>query len=164
MKSVFLILAAALLASCACLSHEAPAAEATPIYGWLVGNCLALPDHGVHAPRDFSLVDFEHGQQRIHGIVLRKAVGQDHCPALLPDRRDVNAASGNAFYVVKLDSRSDLGIGIVGRVPAEPLSFGHCTTSEGIRFTVTRGSHLVWSGYYYLGYDVETTCARPDDQ
>jgi hypothetical protein len=108
-------------------------------------------------------VDFTHGQRHIHGVVVRKAVDNDHCPALLPDRRDVNKADGNVFYAVKLDAPSDLGIGIVGKASVEQLTFGHCTTSEGIRFTVTRGSQRIWSRYYYLGYDVEPSCADADE-
>lgn len=133
------------------------------MYGWLVEGCLALPARDLQVPRDFALVDFAHDQRRVHGVVIRKAVDKDHCPALLPGRRDVNEASGNAFYVVKLGAPSDLGIGIVGKTPTEKLSFGHCATSEGIRFTVTRGSQRVWSGYYYLGYDVEPSCADSDE-
>jgi len=161
MKHSFLALAATLLSSCALTSREsAPPSEA--IYGWLAGNCLALSRSNLRTPRDFTLVDLSHDSKRIHGEVLRVATDTDNCPALLSDRQEVNKASGNSFYVVKLDAPSDLGIGIIGKVAVEPLSFGQCMTSEGVRFTVMRGSQQVWTGYYYLGYDSEATCPNPD--
>lgn len=163
MKSILLICAAALLVSCASLSNEVAVNESAPMYGWLVGSCLALPKHDIRAPLDFTLVDLAHDKKRTHGILLREAGAEDHCSALLPDRRDVNEASGNAFYVVKLDAPSDLGIGIVGQASAGALLFDHCTTSEGIRFTVMRGRRLLWHDNYYLGYDTEANCTDPVD-
>lgn len=164
MKSGLLVFAAALLAACAPLSHEASDGQSAPLYGWLVGSCLALPRQELRTPHDFTLVDLAHDRQRIHGIVVRKAVPKDHCEALLPDRRDVNEASGNTFYVVSLNAPSKMGIGILGTVGAGSLSFDYCLTGEGVHFTVMRGSHTVWEDYYYLGYDIEATCASAVDE
>lgn len=164
MKYFLPVLAIALISSCAQLPREAPADRSAPIYGWLAGNCLALTQGDLSIPHDFTLIDFSHEQKRVHGVVLRVAADTDNCPALLSDRQEVNMASGNTFYVVKLDTPADLGIGIVGTVPAKPLAFEHCMTSEGIRFRVVRGHQQVWDGYYYLGYDNESTCVDPDGE
>lgn len=163
MKSIVPVLAFTLAASCTQAPHHALAADA-PIYGWLVGSFLALPPSNLSTQHDFALVDFTHDRKLTHGVVMRKAGGADHCPALLPDRRDVNEASGNTFHLVELDAPADFGIGIVGTMSAEPLLFDQCMTAEGIRFTAMRGSQPVWSGYCYLGYDGEATCRDAADE
>ena len=41
-------------------------------------------------------------------------------------------------------------------------TFTSCSTSEGVNFSVWNGeaykSKLIWSDYYYLGYDSEADC------
>lgn len=157
MKRFALMLAVALISACVQASPknlvEKPAA-----YGWVVGSCLALEQRGAAPPTGFVLVDLSHGSRLTRGTVLRKASIADRCPALLPDRYDENTASGYTFYVVALQRPSDLGIAVAGGPPASDLSFQHCSTTEGIRFTVSRADRSVWTGYYYRGYDVDPTC------
>ena len=44
--------------------------------------------------------------------------------------------------------------------------FEHCASSEGVRFRVRSAgpgtAATLWSGYYYLGYDVEADCPDTD--
>ena len=43
-----------------------------------------------------------------------------------------------------------------------PDSFSYCATSEGISFdawsAIPYKSKNLWSGYYYLGYDIQSNC------
>jgi len=43
-----------------------------------------------------------------------------------------------------------------------PDSFSYCAASEGISFdawsAIPYKSKNLWSGYYYLGYDIESNC------
>jgi hypothetical protein len=80
-----------------------------------------------------------------------------------------------SFYrIATTDSRPiELGVAVIGAVsragPGIDIDgdgkadhFTQCATSEGISFAVWniapyKGTAL-WSGYYYLGYDIERTC------
>jgi len=94
------------------------------------------------------------------------------------DRRKHNLSEGVSFYEVKSAKVFDFAIGVVGDV-SEPRvkegvvhvgigsdgifeRFTFCATSEGLSFNVWASAPFekdpVWSGYYYLGYDVERTC------
>lgn len=46
------------------------------------------------------------------------------------------------------------------------LVFRSCTSTEGLHFSVWSGTKLkeqeIWRRYFYLGYDVEPTCAKRD--
>jgi len=102
------------------------------------------------------------------------------CKALIQGRAATNAKPGISFYALEAGSVSstDMGIGIVE--PPASLAvvnglaqvdldqdgqsevFSSCTTSEGIKFAVWTGKAYQgqprWSGYYYLGYDLQPTC------
>ena len=102
------------------------------------------------------------------------------CPALLPDRKDINMAEGYTFYKVSVSKQGmmDLGIALIGIEPALQQSqgivhgdingdhhenyFTQCNTSEGIQFSIWSDKAFkgdpIWSAYYYLGYDIESNC------
>lgn len=97
-----------------------------------------------------------------------RADGPDGCPALLEDRRDANRAHRLSFYRVEpallsgslppADADAVLDTNGDGRRD----TFSQCTTAEGVQFSVWaddvgQGEPL-WSGYYYLGYDVQPDC------
>ena len=151
--------------------------EADHATGWLHGNCLALDDAEVRAGSPVAVVGLGEVQQVVTAKVTGKADGAGECLALLDDRRHANLASGLAFYTIDVDPEMELGIGVVQTAGSRALTvmelldtngdgrrdiFSHCATSEGVRFSVWaeevgRGAPL-WTGYYYLGYDMEADC------
>ena len=109
--------------------------------------------------------------------VIRKLNSEERCRILLEDRKSVNLTAGTEFYKIDTDDPIDLGIGVFSHGIADSRfnkdmpdldgdgskeSFSHCSTSEGILFSVWKGkaydSPLIWSGYYYLGYDMDPNC------
>jgi len=92
----------------------------------------------------------------------------------------MNAKPEISFYALEASSvgATDMGIGIVeppatlavvdGRARADldqdgqSEVFSSCATSEGIKFAVWTAKAYQgeprWSGYYYLGYDLQPTC------
>ena len=91
---------------------------------------------------------------------------------------NLNAQPGVAFYALTANEelKGVVGIGIIGPVGTVSQThgmvytdldgdgrkehFGHCTTSEGIRYQVDEAGEAkpLWTGHYYLGYDTEPTC------
>jgi hypothetical protein len=101
--------------------------------------------------------------------------------------RDRNNEPDDAFYTLQLSKNrlppSSLGLGIadysgpfenngefVGfntvRLAGKADYFSSCTGSEGVNLLVWNGlphqGTLAWHRYYYLGYDVESTCTDAD--
>ena len=81
--------------------------------------------------------------------------------------------SGLEVRAQLLHQAVDLGIGVLGETKVvqggidltgdgRPETFTQCATSEGVSFRVWSGTPYqglpLWSGYYYLGYDVEANC------
>jgi hypothetical protein len=131
--------------------------------GWLHDNCLAINNKSISKNTSFKVVQLNHVQNTIDAVVLERTEKSGDCQALLDDRRSTNINSGLSFYKVSSENKIDLGIGIVGDLDLNTKStFGYCTTSEGILFTMknidqNRNTQL-WKSYYYLGYDTEATC------
>jgi hypothetical protein len=111
---------------------------------------------------------------------LEQTTDPTRCKALLQGRTEINAKPEISFYALETRSLdpTDMGIGIV-EPPAMPVVvkglvradlnqdgqsevFSSCATSEGIKFAVWTGKAYqgepLWSGYYYLGYDLHPTC------
>lgn len=55
---------------------------------------------------------------------------------------------------------------VTARLGGQELTFRACTSSEGVHFSAWPGLNPtdkpLWHRYYYLGYDVEPTCAERD--
>jgi hypothetical protein len=101
--------------------------------------------------------------------------------------RDPHITGDDAFYRLQL-SKNRLAAGTLGlgigdysgpfgntggfvafntlRLEGKPDYFSSCAGSEGVNLLVWNGlperGALQWRRYYYLGYDVETTCTPAD--
>lgn len=163
----------------ACASTTAgPAADASgpsSSIGWLHEGCIALADAKVRAGTGVVLVSLEEPQRLTLAHIQGPADDPHVCPALLEDRRVANLAEGLSYYRV-MPATEGLAIGVLsdeaGLADIESVldidgdgrrdAFGHCATTEGVRFTVWAGQsgqgEPLWNGYYYLGYDVQADC------
>ena len=45
------------------------------------------------------------------------------------------------------------------RGATSPLQFRQCASQEGLHLTAWRGNRRTWHEYYYLGFDLESTCS-----
>lgn len=171
------VLACLLLSACASVVKQD--AGGPPPIGWVHGPCIALAEADAAPGTGAVVVMLDGPQQVVHAKVGRRAGPGDACPALDDDRREVNVADGLSFYLIEPDASDGLAIGVL--VPAPVMApddaldidrdgrrdvFEHCATSEGVRFRVRSGApgagETLWSGYYYLGYDVEADCPDTD--
>jgi hypothetical protein len=148
--------------------------------GWFQGPCLAISNQNLAPATPVTLVVMAEAQKVQQGQIVGSTSDPKNCKALLQQRAAMNAKPGMFFYVLQLGSVDSLemGIGIV-QSPASPKVvngsvqvdlnndgqnevFSSCTTSEGIKFAVWTGKPYQgkprWSGYEYLGYDLQPTC------
>lgn len=148
--------------------------------GWFQGSCLAISNPGLAKGTSVALVVIGDPQKVQPARILEQTTSATTCKALLQDRAKTNATPGVAFYALEAASvgATDMGIGIV-EPPAAPAIvdglarvdllhdgqgevFTSCATSEGIKFAVWTAKPYQgeprWSGYYYLGYDMQPTC------
>lgn len=158
--------------------------ESDRYIGWFYDKCLVINVADLSEGTALILIDtqtLQNNRQRAH--VISRAVRADECAPLLEDRKSVNAADGIYFYLISrtekpyVDTSFTFGIAMVSasknstlsisEVPdlnndGLPDSFSSCATSEGISFDVWGStaykSQNLWNGYYYLGYDIESTC------
>lgn len=145
--------------------------------GWLHGNCFAVRNSNILNGSNLIVVRLDNKQKIILSKIVRKVNNGNECYALLEDRRVINLEGGTSFYTVSSEKPIEIGIGVIQRdndnifTEKELLdingdgrkdTFSQCSTSEGIQFSVWDGvaykSNLIWSGYYYLGYDTEANC------
>ena len=140
--------------------------------GWVTGSCLATANKTLTAGSTVTVVSMDDKSTIVDGRVIGGATSDATCPALLQDRRKQNESKWS-FYELKLAAAVDLGIGVAGDTnvvqggidltgDGTPEKFTQCSTSEGVSFRVWGGTPYqglpLWSGYYYLGYDVEANC------
>ena len=165
MKKLMFIPFFLLLASCANLSQNAGKDAETKI-GWMHGNCLAIKNPSIAFPKKIILVRLDNKNKFDTGVITKKALSGDECYALMDDRKKVNESNGYYFYEVKTRDPVNLAIGLLGPGIGDQktLDYDVCSTSEGMRFSVSRGKAAVWKGYYYLGYDTEATCKDGSDK
>ena len=151
-----------------------PGQDATT--GWLHGNCFAIKTVDDLQGRKIAVVQLGETQKIVELVLLRQAATGEECFALLEDRAAVNNDNGRRFYIVSSEIAIDLGIGVlIGNQDTvadnKPLdsnrdglkdTYSYCSTSEGVQFSVWDGapykSTILWSDYYYLGYDSEADC------
>lgn len=152
--------------------------------GWFYDKCLVINAANLSEGTEVILIDTQAPQNnRQHSHVISHAVQADECAPLSEDRKSVNAVDGVYFYLIsraekpQVDALFTFGIALVSasknsilsisEVPdlnndGLPDSFTSCATSEGISFDVWGStaykSQNLWNAYYYLGYDIESTC------
>lgn len=161
------------------MAEKAPAKnkDAAEVIGWIDGTCFAVKQKDLRKGVDIFVVTLE-SPQTISSAKLLGPAKREKCGALAADRREHNVSQGLSFYEIKSAATLALGIGVLGKVTNTKVKdnlvladvggdgkierFSLCATSEGLSFDVWNSEPFtqkpVWSGYYYLGYDVERTC------
>lgn len=151
----------------------------TPTFGWFDGSCFATKEKNIISGMDIFVVELGEIQKVASAKVIGPASVQT-CSSLATDRRKQNQSEGLKFYQVEFEYErsTELAIGIVGKKPKFNIVdgvvlsdvnddgffelFTLCATSEGISFDIWNSipyqKDPIWSGYYYLGYDVERNC------
>ncbi|WP_155238651.1 hypothetical protein [Teredinibacter turnerae] len=129
--------------------------------GWLHGNCLAIKTANISPNHQFTLIHLDNANTTEKAIIIREATNGEECYALLDDRVSVNRSAGYTFYTVKSNMPVNLAIGILrpGEVSISDAKLSYCTTTEGVNFSISKNGSEIWKGYYYLGYESESTCA-----
>lgn len=151
-----------LVASCAS-SNARHDAYSDDVMGWMQGSCLAIKNPDLEVPSSLAILPVGgSADDAINGIVTGRADSEESCPPLMQDRASVNKANGYYFYSVRAKNHSGLAVGIIGDADVDGLKVASCTTSEGVRFTVSSKKMAVWKGYYYMGYDMRPTCQSDD--
>ena len=148
--------------------------------GGVHGRCLAIKNKDIKNGENINLIVFDTEQELFHGKVLNKVSDLQTCPALFDDRKDINQSEGYSFYTIATDKKIELAIGlldngskleksnkkITGDInrDGKPDFFTQCASSEGIHFGIWSekpfAGEALWSGYYYLGYDIEPNCPQ----
>jgi hypothetical protein len=181
------LLVVVMAVSCGCRSPQnVPAAQktnapssvtanSTPLemrVGWVTGSCVGIANDTLMAGSPITVVSLDEKSSIVEGRIVGRATSDATCPALLQDRRKLNEARWS-LYELNLSAAVDLGIGVTGNPTLVqggidltgdglPEKFTQCSTSEGVSFRVWAGRPYqgmpLWSGYYYLGYDVQSNC------
>jgi len=144
--------------------------------GWLHRNCFGIQNQNLTKGSLIIIIIPDSTQEIFISRILRKARKIDDCPSLSENNKRLNLYTGTSFYKLPSLKHIEFGIGIISdyrnNIPLDELldingdgikdTFYQCTTSEGIQFSIWDGkaykSNLIWSGYYYLGYDTEPNC------
>lgn len=181
LKALFLIAVFSLI-SCesfreSSLKDHANDKAMAEMFGWFDGNCFAIASKSLSPGTEIFVVTLD-SPQSISSVKVVGSANEQRCGPLSPDRRAQNISEGLSFYEVKPDDGIGLAIGVIGEI-SQPKTregvvqadlgndgtferFTLCATNEGLSFdiwTSTPYEHEpIWSGYYYLGYDVERTC------
>ena len=156
--------------ACGGTAAPPPDAPVTTRIGWIASGCLAIANDSIGdgAPVTVVVLDDDTKTTVVAAQVSGRGTPERKCP--------VRPAAASAdpelrFYV--LSKPVAVGIGIVGSVRRTGDSidvngddrtdqFTKCSASEGISFAVWPNGRYVgepfWSGYEYLGYDVEADC------
>ncbi|MES2820459.1 MAG: hypothetical protein V4812_15915 [Pseudomonadota bacterium] len=158
-----------LLASCSVVEKNQglpTAVDYESTVGWLHGNCLGIKNSGISEGSKIEIFSVDGSPHSTSATVLKPATTSEECSPLLEDRRATNLDNGYSFYLVEAQTKIQLGIGLLGDWGnTDEYKFNYCTTAEGIQYrlkkTIPANDEVVWSGYYYLGYDSEATCEAP---
>ena len=161
------------------VSCSTPQAAQLPIeqrVGWIDSNCLAIDNKTIQEGTPMTVVAFGDNESIVEAKVVRPTQSAALCPPLHVDRRAINSKNSSFYEILPTDGRKvELGIGLIGNVSrvgsgldadgnGNADHFTHCTTSEGISFgiwsDVPYNGKALWSGYYYLVYDVDPTCPQ----
>lgn len=178
-KLLLIISSISLISSCSSTAQDEDVANEVKNFssvGWLHGNCLSIKTDVDLNAYNLTFVSLDDKQEVTNLKLGDKANTGEACYALLEDRAVINMGDNRRFYIVESNFPIDLGIGIISASSKaidvnEVLdldsdgakdTFSYCSTSEGMQFSVWSGeaykSKLLWSDYYYLGYDTEANC------
>jgi len=167
------------------------AAQPTPVaaiefsraLGLFAGNsqgnsCLSIADGDLQPGREITLIWVPVAGERYSPeirrgkIVAKLAAPCDHNNAPTGDtsyRLEAGKLETGRIYIAVAAQPSSLRTAageIRARFGNQELSFRSCTSTEGLHFSAWSGmppkEQPVWRRYYYLGYDVEPTCAERD--
>src|SRR5688572_4055558 len=167
MCATVLVLASGVL-TCARSPTDAPG---TTRIGWVTSGCLAVSGDSIANGTAVTVVALDDDDRTTvtEARVTGAGTAERKCPV-----RPAAATGDTNLRFFTLSSPIDVGIAIVGPVSRknggvdvngddQADQFTKCTASEGISFAVwTSGRPHVgepfWSGYEYLGYDLEPDC------
>lgn len=141
-------------------SSWAQAATPTSVndrFGWLHGACLASKNAHLSAGDKLQITDLD-TQASFAATIAKGVATPDNCQALVPERTKHNEENGWHFYPVATDQEINLAIAQIGDTADKTLEQDYCSTQEGLNFRVFKDGRLIWTGYYYLGYDQEDSC------
>src|SRR5688572_12934529 len=134
--------------------------------GLVSGSCLAIANKDLRVGSGITVVSLDEKELVIDGRVIKRTAPGAKCPTLVQEQQP-------SFYELKLPMTVGQGIAVIGATKLRhggidltgdgiPEQFTWCSTSEGFSFEVWAGKPYVgsplWSGYYYLGFDVEPNC------
>lgn len=151
--------------------------KTAPSCGWLHGNCFATKKSDLGKGTKITAIVLDNPQW-LSEATIRGPASDTDCAPLLSDRKGPNVSQGLTFYSIQTDKSFDLAIGVVGKIASVKVkngfvntdinsdgiseTYSQCTSAEGIHFEIRNSNATnntpIWSGYYYLGYDVERTC------
>ena len=170
-SATLLVLVSGVLA-CA---RPAQDATATTRIGWVMSGCLAISGDSIADGTPVTVVALGTGDTAT--VVDARVTGRGTLERKCPVRAAAASGDGSLrFYTLSTPASGpiEVGIAMVGPVARKDGGvdvngddradqFTRCTASEGISFAVwTNGrphtGEPVWSGYEYLGYDVEPDC------
>ncbi|WP_020586144.1 hypothetical protein [Desulfobacter curvatus] len=159
MKLFILFIIAVMATSCSPLSKQDNNGLDNEI-GWLHGRCLAIKNADIPPQYQIKLVHLDDEVTFEKAIVLKKTTESEECYPLMDDRASVNKNAGYFFYIIKSERPVNLAIGLLNpeELSISGLKFSYCTTTEGVQFSISKNSSVIWQGYYYLGYESEPTC------
>jgi len=148
--------------------------------GWIHGNCLAIKHANLLSGTMIAVISLDSQQTVLTVPVVGPGSAEAGCPALLEDRIKQNTQNARSFYLLSLPPADPerLAVGILrNNLPmsneittftadldgdGKNDSVSSCDTSEGMKFSLWSGAvttgKLLWSDYYYLGYDLKPTC------
>ena len=105
-------------------------------------------------------------------IIAKLAAPCDNANAQSDDssyRLEAGKIDSGRIYIAVAAQPNNLRITggeLSARFGVHELSFRSCTSTEGLHFSAWSGTRpkgqQVWRRYFYLGYDVEPTCAERD--
>ena len=172
---MLLVLALGVLA---CARQPQDATVTTGI-GWVTSGCMAISGDSIAVGTPVTVVALGTGDTAT--VVDARVTGRGTPERKCPVRAAAASADGSLrFYILSTPASTpasgpiEVGIAVVGPVARKDGGvdvdgdgradqFTRCTASEGISFAVwTNGRAYTgepfWSGYEYLGYDVEPDC------
>ncbi len=176
-RILLFISAAAFLGSCSAeqSSPKQPQSFSAQNTGWVVNDCLVIENSNLRGT-SVQYVALDH-LPLTGTLEVVKLASEKDCKMLTAQQSDKDiagnystytlnksldglavASTNKTFYAEKKDEL--IKVKIAEQSSLHPLTM--CATAEGLSFDIWVDepfqSQAIWSGYYYLGYDVDRTC------